>query len=89
MNRPNTAFDGFVLAVLRQVAVGLELPFEVLIKHFTSSYSAARAALLDAWKFYKGRRAWLVWTFCQPVYEMVVSELVAAGYVRRRRRQGG
>lgn len=81
MNRPNSAFDGFVLAVLRQVAVGLELPFEVLIKHFTSSYSAARAALLDAWKFYRGRRAWLVWTFCQPVYEMVVSELVAAGYV--------
>lgn len=81
MNRPNTAFDPFVQAVLRQVAVGLELPFEVLIKHFTSSYSAARAALLDAWKFYRGRRAWLVWTFCAPVYEWVIGELVAAGYL--------
>ena len=39
--RPNQAFDQFVLALSRQIGVALELPFEILVKHFTASYSAA------------------------------------------------
>ena len=57
--RPNQAFDPFVQAVLRQIGVALELPFEILIKHFTASYSAAQAALVEAWKFFSARRRWL------------------------------
>lgn len=79
--RPNVNFGAFSEAILKQVAVGLEMPYEVLMKHFNSSYSAARAALLDAWKFFLSWRVWLRDTFCQPVYEMVVSELVARGYI--------
>lgn len=82
LKRPNTAFDPFVQAVLRQIGVGLELPFEVLIKHFTASYSAARAALLDAWRFFRGRRDWLASVFCQPLYELWLEEAVALGRVR-------
>ena len=77
--RPNAAFDPFFQAMLRQIGVRLEIPFELLVKHFTASYSAARAALLEAWKFFRKRRAWLVGSFCQPVYEMVVTEAVAKG----------
>ncbi len=80
--RPNTAFDPFVMAILRQIGVALELPFEVLVKHFTASYSAARAALLEAWRFYLNRRAWLVSQFCQPVYEEWLSEAVAIGRIQ-------
>jgi len=79
--RPNTAFDPFIQAVLRQIGVALELPFEVLIKHYTASYSAARAAMLDAWKFFLGRRAWLARSFCQPVYETWLTEAVALGRI--------
>ena len=79
--RPNTAFDPFVMAVMKQIAVGLELPFEVMLKSFTSSYSASRAALLDAWIFFRGRRAWLAKSFCQPVYEAWLEEAVALGRV--------
>ena len=84
--RPNAGFDPFVLSILRQVGVALELPFEVLVKHFTSSYSAARAALLEAWKFYNNRRSFLAQTFCQPIYEAWMDEavlskrIVAPGY---------
>lgn len=77
--RPNAAFDPFVQAVLRQIGVALELPFEVLIKHFTASYSAARAALLEVWKFYRMRRSWLAEALCQPVYETLITEAVARG----------
>ena len=79
--RPNTAFDPFVLAILRQTGVALELPFEVLVKHFTASYSAARAALLEAWKFFMTRRYWLSVNFCQPVYEAWMAEAVATGRI--------
>lgn len=79
--RPNPAFDPFVMSILRQIGVGLELPFEVLVKHFTASYSAARAALLDAYIFFRGRRAWLAKSFCQPIYEAWLEEAVALGRV--------
>lgn len=77
--RPNPAFDPFIQAVLRQVGVALELPFEILIKHFTSSYSASRAAMIEAWAYFNRRRAWLVTMLCQPVYEAVITEAVARG----------
>ena len=79
--RPNTAFDPFVMAVLRQMGSALELPVELVIKHFTASYSASRAAMLEAWRFFKKRRYWLASQFCQPVYEAVISEAVMRGYL--------
>lgn len=79
VNRPNTAFDAFVLSVMRQVGAALNIPFEVLVKHFQSSYSASRAALLEAWTFYRERRAWLAANFCQPIYEAVIEEAVLLG----------
>ena len=79
--RPNAAFDPFFQAIVRQIGVALEIPFEVLIKHYTSSYTAARAATLEAWKFFRGRRAWLATQFCQPVYEAWLEEAVALGRV--------
>lgn len=79
--RPNAQFDPFVQAVYRQIGVALELPYEVLVKHFTSSYSAARAAILEAWRFFLSRRAWLTRSFCQPVYRAWMTEAIASGYL--------
>lgn len=78
---PNSNFDPFFLAIVRQIGVGLEIPFEILIKHYTSSYSAARAAMLDAWKFFLSRRTWLADNYCQPIYEVWLAEAVALGRV--------
>lgn len=79
--RPNQAFDPFVMSMLRQIGVALELPFEILIKHFTASYSAARAAMLEAWKFYRNRRSFLAANWCQLVYEAWMYEAVALGRI--------
>ena len=78
-NRPNTAFDPFYIAITRQIGMALEIPFEVLVKHFTSSYSAARAALEDAWDYFLRRRQWLAVQFCQPIYEAVITEAIVRG----------
>ena len=67
--------------LLRQVGVALELPFELLVKHFTASYSAARAALLDAWRFFRTRRDFMATYFCQPIYTAWMEEAVAIGRV--------
>lgn len=80
-SRPNTSFEGFVLAVMRQIGPALELPHEILVKHFTASYSASRGALLEAWRYFRRRRRWLIERFCDPVYEWVVTEAVARGSV--------
>lgn len=77
--RPNATFDPFVESILRQVGSALEIPFELLIKHFSASYSASRAALLEAWRFFRRRRGWLVNSFCQPVYEEFITEQIAMG----------
>lgn len=77
--RPNPAFDPFVTSILRQIGLALEIPFELLVKHFTSSYSAARAALEEAWDYFQRRRHWLVSVFCQPVYEAIITEAVIRG----------
>ncbi len=79
--RPNVNFDGFVTAIFRQIGVALELPYEVLMKHFTSSYSASRGALLEAWKMFKKRRIWLAKNFCQPIYEEWLTEAVLKGRI--------
>lgn len=77
--RPNIAFDPFVLAVLRQIGTALELPFEVLVKHFTASYTAARAALLQAIKFFIKKREWLGTGFNDPILAAWMEEAIARG----------
>lgn len=79
--RPNPEFDPFWTAIVRQIGMALELPFEVLVMHFQSSYSAARGALLMAWKFYRTRRDQLTTTLCQPVYELWLLDEVAQGRI--------
>jgi lambda family phage portal protein len=79
--RPNTSFDPFVQAILRQVGVALGIPFELLIMHFTKSYSAARSAMLNAWKVFSTRREWLINHFCDIVYEAWMEEAILRGRI--------
>jgi len=79
--RPNTAFDPFTQSVIKQIGASLQVPYELLLKHFSSSYSASRAALLEAWKAFRTRREWFAQQFCQQVYELWLDEAVASGRI--------
>jgi lambda family phage portal protein len=79
--RPNANFDPFVSALSRYIGAALEIPYELLLKSFQSSYSASRAALLEAWKMFRMRRTWTAKEFCQPVYEEWLAEAVALGRI--------
>lgn len=79
--RPNSEFDPFVQSILRQIGMALEIPYEVLIMHFQSSYSAAKGALMTAWKTYRKWRDWMATEFCQPVYVLWLDEAVSKGRI--------
>lgn len=81
-NVPTTGFDTFVKSICRMVGAALEIPYEVLLKEYNSSYSASRAALLEAWEAFKMRRKWFADDFCQPVYEVWLAEAVARGRIK-------
>ena len=80
-NIPTAGFENFVKTISRMIGADLELPYDVLLKEFNSSYSASRGALLEAWESMKMRRAWFVEDFCRPVYEIWLAEAVALGRI--------
>ncbi len=79
--RPSTAFEPFTLAVTRQIGMALGIPYELLIKQFNASYSASKAALLDAWVYFRSSRTWLTRSLNQPVYEIWLADAVALGRI--------
>lgn len=79
--RPAGGFQNFVEAVCVQMGATLEISKEILLKEFNSSYSAARAALLEFWKVVKMRREWFISDFMRPIYEIFVYEAVARGRI--------
>lgn len=80
--RPNSNFDAFTTAFAKYIGAALEIPYELLLKQFGASYSASKAALEEAWKAFRMKRAWLVNDFCQPVYEMWLVEAIAIGRIK-------
>lgn len=76
-----STFEVFSTQLIKQVGAALNQPYEVLMKNFNSSYSASRAAMLQAWEEYKLRRKWFARDFCQPIYEVWLMEAVATGRI--------
>ena len=80
--RPNSAFDAFMQSVLHNIAAGLGISYEILTKDFTrTSYSSARATLLETWRFFMSKRAWIEEQWLQPMYELWLEEAVNAGVI--------
>lgn len=81
-NRPNTAFDGFMESVMRHMAAGLNMPYELVLKDFSkANYSSARAALLEAWRYFQTKRRWLRDMWLDPIYECWLEESINEGRV--------
>lgn len=81
-SRPNVNFGKFLESMAKLIGTSLEIPYEVLLSSFSSSYSASRAALAEAWKTYIMRRSWFVSDFCKPIYEEFLDEIVLKGYIK-------
>ena len=78
---PNTAYNAFFDAMVKEIGAGMEIPPEVLEKQFTQNFSAARGALNEFWRVCDVKRDEFVDSFCQPIYEQFLAEAVARGRV--------
>lgn len=79
---PNTGYDAFTNAMIKQIGAALEIPPEVMLKQFSTSYSAARGALNEFWRACSMQRDWFADDFCQPIYEEWFAEAVARGRIQ-------
>jgi capsid protein len=77
--RPNGQFDPFFVACVKQMGAALEIPSDELLLTYAGSYTAARAAMLQAWRFYTVRRTNNASQFSQPIYGLWLDEEVASG----------
>jgi lambda family phage portal protein len=81
-SRPNAAFGAFIEAALWHVCAGFGIPRELLLKDFTrTTYSSARAAMLEAWRTFTSLRDWLSAAWHSPCYLLWLEEAVETGRV--------
>lgn len=79
-NRPSDAFGPFIDAVVRNMSAGLNLPYELLMKDFSRvNYSSARAALLEAYRFFATHRKWLKVFWLDEVLKLWMEEAISYG----------
>lgn len=74
---PSGNYDLFVQSMATQIGAALEIAPEVLLKKFTSNFSASKGALNETWKSFMMRRKWFVNDFCQAVYDLWFAEAVS------------
>jgi lambda family phage portal protein len=79
---PQGAFDPFTTSLLRQLGAAINVPFELLVRHFSSSYSASRAAINFAYEAFDVMRAWMEDDFVAPIYEWFLFEAVGLGLLQ-------
>lgn len=81
--RPGATFEPFVERILKAISAALGLPYELVAKDFSkTNYSSARAALLEARRYFKMRQEWLARKLCQPVWEMLLEEAYLRGEIQ-------
>ena len=78
---PASNYEPFVTAQMKVLSACLGVGMEVLLQHFGSSYSAARAELLSAWRFFWEERDRFIAQFAQPVWEAVIEEGIGLGLI--------
>lgn len=78
----NGSFEPFVVLILRSIAAAINLPYEIVAKDFSkTNYSSARAALLDAVKYFKSLQTWISKKLCQEIYNMVIEDAYLRGEI--------
>ncbi len=80
--RPSNAFRDFIEMMARFLGAGSSMPLEHVLMDWTNStYSGARAGLLEAWRSWMCRRQTLVREYCMPVNLLWFEERVARGFI--------
>lgn len=78
---PISGFKEFSETVLKRVGMGVNIPYDVLMKEFNSSYSSSQASLQEAARGWNNFRRDFIIKFMQPIYIVFVDCLVLQGVI--------
>lgn len=78
---PSTSFDAFVNSFCSYLVASTGMPIEVMLMKFNANYSASRASLIMFWRVAQIWRDEMASDFLDPVYEMWLTEEIAAGRI--------
>lgn len=82
-NRPNSVFDQFVRAMLREMAAGCGTSYASLSCDYSqSNYSSSRLALLDDRDLYKVMQQWWLRSFRLPLHKVWLRQAALSGAIR-------
>jgi lambda family phage portal protein len=82
-NRPGSAFEPFVIRILRAIAASMGLCYELVAKDFANmNLSSARAVLRECRRGFDNTRRRLVRSFCTPWWKNVIMMEVRAGRLK-------
>lgn len=80
--RGMSELESFSVLMLRNIAAGLDLPYELLTKDFSrTNYSSARAAMLEAWRTFQAKRQLVIDHWIRPIYDLWFEEAVNRGRI--------
>jgi lambda family phage portal protein len=80
--RGMSELEPFSVLMLRNIAAGLDYPYELLTKDFSkTNYSSARAALLEAWRTFQAKRQLVIDHWIRPIYDLWFEEAVNRGRI--------
>lgn len=73
--RQGSQLDPFIVKILQAICAGLNLPYEVVSKDFSkTNFAGARAAILEARRYFEKWQEFIARNLCQPTYEMILEE---------------
>lgn len=79
--RANSNTVGFLESVIKEVGAALGVPFEILVAHYTTSFTSARAARIEFWKTVTMWRDWLCINGMNPWYHEFLADAIISGKV--------
>jgi lambda family phage portal protein len=81
-NQQLTGLDTFATVMLRSIGTGLNMPYELVFRDFSkTNYSSARAALLEAWRYFSSVRQFIVDHWCAAIFDLWFEEAVQRGMI--------
>ena len=77
-----SSLDSFATVMLRSIGAGLNMPYELVFRDFSkTNYSSARAALLEAWRYFSSVRQFIVDHWCNAIFDLWFEEAVGRGLI--------
>lgn len=78
----DNGFTNLEESILRWTARGLNVPYEALAQNYSkTSYSSARASMLEGWRYFMGRRKIIASRFASSVFGLWLEEKLDRGHL--------